>query len=129
MRIVCSRPYCCNGVETPCLRRCSDEATGELGYESQDDRNLSVQYRVTDRRRNPLSLLSCDNRAKAANSMTATFGLMYFITCCLIAVGTCYVALRLYLVQWSAVLHHTWQQNLFHVHTAWFFNFHPNVIL
>ena len=65
------------------------------------------------------------HRAEAAKGMAATFGLMYFITCCLIAVATCYVTLRLYLVQWSASLHHIWQQNLFHALTAWFFNFVP----
>lgn len=69
------------------------------------------------------------NRAKAAKGQTSTFGLVYFVTCCLIAVATCYVVLRQYLVQWSASLHHVWQQNLFLVLTAWFFHFRPNVIL
>jgi len=69
------------------------------------------------------------NRARATKGMAETFGLMYFVTCSLIAIATCYVALRLYLVQWSASLHHIWQQNPFHVLTAWFFNFRPNVIL
>lgn len=69
------------------------------------------------------------SRAKAAKCVTATCGLMYFITCCLIAVATSYVAPRLYLVQCSASLHCICQQNLLHVFTAWFFHFRPNVIL